>query len=356
MTFYQMLQCNVKTLKQFIDTSKTIQEKRKYTFALVIKDILCVAFCFLFVSLFSMIFHPTNSVAGVMILLAILSIRFVDFHYNIHQNYLSLFIIFLIEAISPHFSYMFPLPISFLIHCLSLLTIIILSCYKVDYAHHYTFVLGYILLWGNDVQGTDYILRCLGLMFGACLIIAIVFHQHRHKQHDKTLVNVVQEFFQNNQRTKWQLQLCTLIALTMSIGTFLGYPKTMWICFACLSLTSFDKDQHHFKSLRRAPYVVVGCVIFTLMMFVLPKQYLPYVGIIGGLCVGVSASYGWQTAFNCFGALSVTIGLFGIQGAIILRIVSNVIGTIMTYLYDHIFHWIYNSILVLRKCFIKQLS
>ena len=48
--------------------------------------------------------------------------------------------------------------------------------------------------------------------------------------------------------------------------------------------------------------------------------------MIGGIGVGYSAGYAWQTAFNTFGALSIASGLFGMPYAVALRIGANVFG------------------------------
>ena len=52
----------------------------------------------------------------------------------------------------------------------------------------------------------------------------------------------------------------------------------------------------------------------------------PYIGMIGGIGVGYSAGYAWQTAFNTFGALSIAAGLFGMPMAVALRVGMNVFG------------------------------
>ena len=52
--------------------------------------------------------------------------------------------------------------------------------------------------------------------------------------------------------------------------------------------------------------------------------------MIGGIGVGYSAGYAWQTAFNTFGALSIAAGLFGLQNAVILRIGANIFGSVYT--------------------------
>ena len=60
----------------------------------------------------------------------------------------------------------------------------------------------------------------------------------------------------------------------------------------------------------------------------------PYIGIIGGIGVGYSAGYAWQTVFNTFGALSIASNLFGMTGAVILRIGANVFSSIYTVVMD----------------------
>lgn len=53
---------------------------------------------------------------------------------------------------------------------------------------------------------------------------------------------------------------------------------------------------------------IVGCLLFVVLYLVLPKSMYPYIGMIGGIGVGYSAGYAWQTAFNTFGALSIAQG------------------------------------------------
>ncbi len=63
--------------------------------------------------------------------------------------------------------------------------------------------------------------------------------------------------------------------------------------------------------------------------------------LVGGIGVGYSASYPWQTVFNTFGALSIATTLFGLPYALALRIGTNIFGAAYTVLcnklWDH-FH------------------
>ena len=75
---------------------------------------------------------------------------------------------------------------------------------------------------------------------------------------------------------------------------------------------------------------IVGCLLFIVLYLVLPESMYPYIGMIGGIGVGYSAGYPWQTVFNTFGALSIAAGLFGMPAAVALRIGANVLGSAYT--------------------------
>ena len=86
----------------------------------------------------------------------------------------------------------------------------------------------------------------------------------------------------------------------------------------------------------RGLYNVLGCAVFAVLYFLLPQSLHPYLGILGGIGVGYSAGYAWQTVFNTFGALYIASGAFGLVGAIVLRIGTNVGAAAYTMLLDQI--------------------
>ena len=54
------------------------------------------------------------------------------------------------------------------------------------------------------------------------------------------------------------------------------------------------------------------------------------IGIIGGIGVGYSAGYKWQTVFNTVGALAIAASLFGLPMALLLRTGINVTASLYT--------------------------
>ena len=63
-----------------------------------------------------------------------------------------------------------------------------------------------------------------------------------------------------------------------------------------------------------------------------------YIGIIGGIGVGLSAQYGWQAVFNTFGALAIAAESYGLKGAVSLRVIQNVFGVVFALVFCAVFY------------------
>lgn len=74
---------------------------------------------------------------------------------------------------------------------------------------------------------------------------------------------------------------------------------------------------------------IAGVICFTALYFLLPPSIYAYIGIIGGIGVGLSAQYGWQAVFNTFGALAIAAESYGLKGAVSLRVIQNVFGVVL---------------------------
>lgn len=61
-------------------------------------------------------------------------------------------------------------------------------------------------------------------------------------------------------------------------------------------------------------------------------------GPLGGLCLGFCTDYRYKTAMNCFVALMLGAGIYGIHGAVILRVVDTVLGVTFGLIFAALFH------------------
>ena len=195
MTFYQELQLNSAGSKELIRQAQDKKEKWRHILIYNFKVYLVVAFCFAVVSIYSMIFGSDNSVAGVVVLLALMVLRQVDFGIKTSHGVGVIFLIFGILAAGPRLSNMLsPVP-AFCVNVICILGIMVLGCHNVLMSNQSTFVLAYLLLQGYDVTGHSYMTRITGLALGAA-VCALVFHiRHRGRVYKKKFLTSVQGIF-----------------------------------------------------------------------------------------------------------------------------------------------------------------
>lgn len=345
MTFYEAMQLGANSLKPIIKSTEDKKLRRKYISALIIKDFLCVLFCMVIVTFFNKIFGEENSIVGVVTVILLLTFRFSNLNFNVKQSAIALFGIFVIYIISPYFASISNPIMSSIINFFSIMIIVILSCHRVELANQSTLILSYLLLYGYEVSDfKGYINRTFGLILGGIIVSGIFYYRQRKNKSENTFITIIKDINLNDDRTKWQIKLALGICSAMLIGEILNLPRTMWIGFSCMSILQPTVKKLEFRYKKRPLYVVLGSIIFGIVYLVLPKEYAGYIGIIGGLMVGVSATYQWQTVFNCFGALAAAIPSLGFGGAIILRIINNIFGAVYIKIYDKVYDKVYDAI------------
>ena len=330
MTFYQELQLSSTGSKQLIRNTAEPKEKRRHILIYNFKVYLVMAFCVAVVTLFTRLTGSDNSVVGVTVLLAVLVLRQADFGIRTPHGLLSIAGIFGILMTAPRIANMLsPLP-AFAVNAVAILLLMTLGCHNVIMYNHSTFVLGYLLLLGYDVTGAAYVKRVEGLVAGMILCMVVFYKNQKNRPYRRTFPDLFREFDMTSARTRWYLKLTFIVSSAMLIMNLLGLPRAMWAGIACMSVCLPFTDDCVARSGKRWQFNIVGCLLFIVLYLVLPESMYPYIGMIGGIGVGYSAGYAWQTAFNTFGALSIAAGLFGMPAAVALRIGANVFGALYT--------------------------
>lgn len=330
MTFYQELQLSSTASKELIKKTTDPKEKRRHILIYNVKVYLVVAFCFALVTLFSTVFGSGNSVAGVVVLLALLVLRQADFGIKTTHGLLCIAGIFGILIVGPRLTNtLAPVP-AFFMNLVFIMLLMILGCHNVVMSNHSTFVLGYLLLQGYDVIGKEYILRIASLLIGMIICMAVFYKNQKNRPYRRTFLDLFREFNLRSARNWWYVRLTVIVSTALLIMSLLGLPRAMWAGIACMSVCLPFTDDCIARSGKRWQFNIVGCVLFIALYLILPESMYPYIGMIGGIGVGYSAGYAWQTAFNTFGALSIAAGLFGMPMAVALRVGMNVFGAFYT--------------------------
>mgnify|MGYP000861454755 CR=1 FL=1 len=352
MTFYQELQLSSTGSKQLIRNTTDKKEKRRHILIYNFKVYLVMAFCVAVVTLYSKMTGNDNSVVGVTVLLAVLVLRQADFGIRTSHGLLSIAGIFCILIAGPRLSNMVsPVP-AFFVNAISILLLMILGCHNVIMYNHSTFVLGYLLLMGYDVTGKAYLLRVEGLLAGMVLCMVVFYKNQKNRPYRRTFLDLFREFDLHSARGRWYLRLTLIVSSAMLIMSLLGLPRAMWAGIACMSVClPFSGDMQP-RAKIRGLYNVLGCAVFAVLYFLLPQSLHPYLGILGGIGVGYSAGYAWQTVFNTFGALYIASGAFGLVGAIVLRIGTNVGAAAYTMLLDQILNRLFGREMKRREGYV----
>lgn len=344
MTFYQELQLNQAGSKAYIASFSNPKDRIKHSGIYLFKILLTVAFCTLFIALFSVFFGAENSIAGLAVLLSIMVFRQADLGIRATHGVADIFLVFALLAVGPRISNLLPAGGAFCVNVFFIMLFMLFGCHHVIMYNHSTLVLAYLLLQGYDVTGALYVRRLLGLLVGAVLTAAVYYRNHRANSYKRTFISLFQEFNLSSARTKWQLRHTLTISSIMLIATLLHVPKAMWAGIAAMSVcVPFRKDLV-FRVKYRILGNVLGGVLFIAAYMLLPQGAVSYMGILGGIGTGLSASYGWQTAFNAFSSLSTAAPALGMWQACLIRIAYNTAASVYTWLFDQIFEPVVSAV------------
>lgn len=337
MTFYQELQLNQAGSKSYISSFEKPKDKIKHTGIYLFKILLNITFCTVFIALFSVLFGTENSVAGLSVLLCIMVFRCADLGIRASHGVLDILIVFGILAIGPRVSNLLSPGWAFFANAGFIFLLLLLGCHNVIMYNHSTLVLAYLLLLGYDVSGETYEKRLTGLFIGAIITAVVFYHNHRKQTYKRTFKSLFQEFDLSSARTRWQLRLTFTISSVMFFATLLHAPKAMWFGIAAMSVCVPFRSDIDYRVKYRIGGNILGGILFLIVYLLLPEGFVSYLGILGGIGTGLSASYGWQTAFNAFSALAMATPVFGMPYAVMLRICHNILAAVYTFLFDRVF-------------------
>lgn len=338
MTFYQELQLNQAGSKSLLKNSKTMKEKLYHTFVYMVKIAITMVFCFAFVTASSIILGKDNSIVGVVVLLCVMVFRNADLGIHTRHSTWLLAFFFVIMTVCPHLAnQLSPLP-ALLINIAALAVLILFGCHNPFMFNQSTLILGYLLLYGYDVSGKSYMLRIAGMAAGAVLTCLVFYRNHKNRDYKRNMKAVIQEFDLFSSRTKWQLCQILCVPLVLCIAQLCNMPRAMWAGIAAMSAILPFMEDMQYRVRKRIVGNIAGVICFTVLYFLLPPSIYAYIGIIGGIGVGLSAQYGWQAVFNTFGALAIAAESYGLKGAVSLRVIQNVFGVVFALVFCAVFY------------------
>ena len=162
------------------------------------------------------------------------------------------------------------------------------------------------------------------------MCMAVFYKNQKNRPYRRTFTDLFREFDVRSARNQWYLKLTLIVSSAMLIVSLLGLPRAMWAGIACMSVCLPFTEDGKMRAVDRGVFNIVGCALFLVLYLILPESGRSMIGIIGGIGVGYSAGYKWQTVFNTFGALAIAASLFGLPMALLLRTGINVTASLYT--------------------------
>ena len=111
--------------------SETVKEKSYHILVYLVKIAVTMAFCFLFVTIFSILFGNENSIVGVVVLLCLMVFRNADLGIHTGQSTMLLALFFVIMTVCPHLANQFSPVLGMLLN-IAALAVLILFCNAKD--------------------------------------------------------------------------------------------------------------------------------------------------------------------------------------------------------------------------------
>lgn len=282
MKFYDALQMDPAVLKRQIAACDTRREKTYYWTAMAVRSVLIVAFAIVFISLLSSLFGADNTPMAVALFCMMLGIRFVHFEYCIGDSLITLAAVLAILVLAPSAAAVLPSFLLIPLHFSAFFVLLYMTTQRPEMGNGGLYSFAYIYLTGNPVIGEALVRRGLLALVGYFICGAILFAKHRHKQKTVRFHQVLQKFDLSAPVHLWQFRMALGVSLVLTAGQVFQVERFMWM----------------------------------------------------GFCT----DYRYKTAINCFGALMLATGIYGLGGAVILRIVDTCLGVTFGLVFAMAFH------------------
>lgn len=340
MKFYDALQLDPAILKRNSAACDTRGGKGYYWTAIAVRSALIVAFAIVFISLLSGVFGADNTPLAVVLFCMMLGIRFVNFEYCIGDSLITLAAVLAILVLAPSAAAVLPPVFLIPLHFVAFFAVLSMTAQRPEMGNGGLYSFAYIYLTGNPVAGEALARRGLLALAGYLICGAILFARHRHQHKTTRFHHVVRAFDPSAPLFLWQLRMALGVSLVLTVGQVFGVERFMWMGFACASLLSeYPYRGNTFTRFwQRIVGAVAGSCAFFLFYLIMPEALHPLMGPLGGLCLGFCTDYRYKTAMNCFGALMLATGIYGLHGAVILRIVDTLLGVTFGLVFAAIFH------------------
>ncbi len=350
--FYMDMQQDEAKLKRKIKDSKG-KERAYQILVFAVRPAVIVAFAVLFITVISSLFGSDNSSLAIVMLVTLMTLRFVHFSYNITETLLTFAVIMLIYLFVPNLALIAPTWSVFFIHFIAMMLLLMVATQRPEMGMGGLFGFSYSYLIGNAVEGTNLGMRAGAALFCYIIIAAILVYKHRKKDREVHFFSLASKNFDfHNPQNLWRIRLALGVAIALTLGRALGIPRYMWLAFACSSILAKyppSVERTGERLFQRIEGAAIGSSLFCILCNLIPSEMYSMIGLLSGYFLGFCSEYRSKTVVIAFGALSIAVEIYGVVDATLLRVINNVLGALLALTFAFLFDRIVTRHLVPKK-------
>lgn len=333
-SFYQLLQLGPHQMKAKIKAQPKGQRK-KYIFNMIVRNLLIVIFAIVFVGGASAIFGKNNTSVAVAFFCILLQSRYVNYGYRIKDSLINLAVMSAIFAIDSQIAPKLPIILSLIANLIFFSIIILMTCDNPLLGNVAVYVDSYLFTTFMGPENFHELkLRFIEVIIGFLICAYSLYKNNKNKDKTTTFIDKLKTFDIYSDKTQWQIKVIVGLSLVLCVSQLLHIDRYFWVAIAGLSVFApFGKFSMIKRVIARIFGVIVGSFLFLLLSSVVPSSFVSLIGPLGGFLIGFSTTYHWNSAFNCFGALSLATSIYGLRFSLILRITNNLIGCVISFIF-----------------------
>lgn len=320
-------------------------EKTKDVLKKVLGKIPVFIFCVVFINGYNKLFSAENSIAGVILLMALLMFLGSNFGFNYKAESLSIPLMFVFIGVAARLSSINPL-VGFIVNAITLILVLLITRFEEGNSGFLAYMMGYLMFRGYNVTGDLFNKRILSfVIIGSFIGLIYYFINKKKDKEEREVKDIFHMFSMKDKEDRWHITFAITLMLTMLLGDIIDFPKSMWVNLTVLSLMSPVKEEIESRRKARIPATILGSIIFfALFGYLIPENYQVTITLMAGFLSMFITSYFIKVAYNSFSALVTASLMFPAGKAVIIRIVANILGAGITIISFFVFEKVYEKI------------
>lgn len=255
-----------------------------------------------FVIGFGKVFGPANNLVGVTVMISMLVLMKEDLTKKPFENFMKLISINVILGLFSHIA-SGNMWLGLILNFLTLATIGYFLSFNLNKSIIVPFGLKYLFMLYTPVSGPDYMMRMLGLIVGAALVMLVQFIIHSktkdskkiefkeseliefEKEEDpyKEIVIFGKIFKYHPIRAAYAIRIGLLTALTAFISDLFNLNQGRWIVYTVFAITELYSEHCKIRSKQRFQGTVIGAlIILTLFIFIKDNMFRSLIVLAAG--------------------------------------------------------------------------